>query len=404
MSFRQRHGTIGRRLWPLGVLAVLLPAQALVPSGALGASPVARGGGSATRARAAVQGTPTQVIDAQADPQAAAAAIDSGCTDLSNCSWNGSTVTFSYGPSQIYGDVLYNCSDPATEPDAMANTAAGFTETRSESVSLSESVSVKISLGFLGFEKASAEFKATFGQSSSFSQSVTTTTTVPVPPGYKGWIESQVLSGDVTGDAYITDGINLIQVKNLGMSFPLSDPAHQDPGDARAPAIYNTFSQPMTPADYSTHCGPINGLGAVRSQALPHTFKVTFCDTVSGASGCATREVAGAAAPPPAEVRATAVLERDGRKYATGTDNNREIRLNTHRPIEAGNYTLTIHERRPGHDDRRRTLTTFTTVIPVAIRGMTAAAGGPGSPGVLSGNIVQTPSTSRKTPAATRST
>ena len=67
-----------------------------------------------------------------------------------------------------------------------------------------------------------------------------------------------------------------IQVKNLGMSFPLSDPAHQDPGDARAPAIYNTFSQPMTPADYSTHCGPINGLGAVRSQALPHTFKVTF--------------------------------------------------------------------------------------------------------------------------------
>lgn len=368
MSLRQPHRAIGRWLRPLGVLAALLLAQALAPGGALGASPTPRGDRAAARAHTVPPGTPTQVIDAQANPQAAAAAINSGCTDLSNCSWNGSNVTFAYGPSQIYGDVLYNCSDPATEPDATAYTAAGFSETRSESVSLSETVSYKISLGFLGFEKASAEFRATFGQSSSFSQQVTETTGVPVPPGYKGWIETQVLSGNVTGDAYITDGINLIQVKDLGMSFPLDDPAHQDPGDARAPAIYNTFSMPMTTEDYSTHCGPINGLGAVKSEALPHTFKVTFCDTVSGPSGCTIRQVAGAAAPP-GDVRATAVLERDGRKYATGTDANGDIHLKSDHLIEGGKYTLTIHERRRGHDGRHPTLTSSTMVIPIAIQG-----------------------------------
>jgi hypothetical protein len=124
---------------------------------------------------------------------------------------------------------------------------------------------------------------------------------------------------------------------------------------------------PMTQDDYNTHCGPINGLGAKRSQALTHPFKLTFCDAVGGAGGCTTRDVAGAAAPP-AEVRAIAVLERDGHRYATGTDDNGNLRFNTNRQIGPGDYTLTIHERRPGHEGKRRTLTTFTTVIPIAVR------------------------------------
>jgi hypothetical protein len=120
MSFGRRDRAIGPRLWPLGLLAALLLIQALIPSGALGASPATLGGGSAPLARPAARGTPTQVIDAQADPQAAAAALNTGCTDLSNCSWSGSAITFDYGPSKIYGDVLYNCADPATEPGAIA--------------------------------------------------------------------------------------------------------------------------------------------------------------------------------------------------------------------------------------------------------------------------------------------
>ena len=123
----------------------------------------------------------------------------------------------------------------------------------------------------------------------------------------------------------------------------------------------------MTAEEYSQHCVPINGLGAVESKALPHTFAVTFCDATAGANGCTTRDVAGAAAPP-AEVRATTVLDRDGCRYATGTDDNGNIRLNTRGPIGAADCTLTIHERQPGADGGRRTLTASTIVIPVAVR------------------------------------
>jgi hypothetical protein len=90
----------------------------------------------------------------------------------------------------------------------------------------------------------------------------------------------------------------------------------------------------MTAEEYSQQCVPINGLGAVESRALPHTFAVTFCDATARVNGCTTRDVSGAAAPP-AEVRATAVLDRDGRRYATGTDDNGNIRLNMHGPIGA---------------------------------------------------------------------
>ena len=185
MSFRQRHGTIGRGLWPLGVLAVLLLAQALAPSGALGASPAARGGGSATRARAAVGGAPTQVIDAQADPQAAAAAINSGCTDLSNCSWNGSNVTFSYGPRRSTGTC---CTTARTRPQSRTP----WPTQRPASPRLARSRSASRKACWSRSRWASLALKRPQPSSKPpgavivFSQSVTTTTTVSSHRARKG--------------------------------------------------------------------------------------------------------------------------------------------------------------------------------------------------------------------------
>jgi hypothetical protein len=359
---------IARRLWPVGLLAALLLTQALAPSGALGDSPATLGAGSAPLARTAVRGASTQVIDARANPQAAAAALDSGCTDLSNCSWSGSTITFDYGPSKIYGNVLYNCADPVTEPGAIAYTAAGFTETRSESVSLTEGVSLKISLGFLGLEKTSAEFTATFGQSSSFSEDVMWNNGVEVPPGYKGWTETQVLSGNVTGTASIADGIgNLIQVKNLGMSFPLTDPAQEgDPNDGRSLMIPNSFTAPMSMGDMSTRCDPINGLGAASRRPRTGSLKLTLCSVTpaSRRARCTTRTVTDA--PAPRKRLATAVLTRGGRTDATGTDTNGHIRLTTRRPITAGHYTLTL--RAPQTTAQKARHWTLSTIIPITIR------------------------------------
>ena len=359
MSCSPRHRAIHRLIGPLSLVGACL---LVAPSGALGATLPARSTGATVPGRAAAGAAPTQVIDAQADPKGAATALNAGCTDLSNCSWNGSQVTFNYGPSSIYGDVLYNCADPVASPDATASTAAGFSETRSESVSMSESVAVKISLGFLGFEKASAEFKATFGQSSSFSQGVTTTTTVPVPPGWKGWIENQVLSGMVSGNAYITDGINLIQVKNLSMSFPLDNPTGEDPGDARAPVKYNTFSMPMTAADYSVHCAPVNGLGAVRSQSPSRAFKLTVCRT----GRCTVRKVTGPGSP--GVLSGNVVLRANGRTVATGSDTKGKIRLKAARRLGNGQYTLRLSRSRQTGKGKRRSLTTSTTIIPIVLR------------------------------------
>ena len=88
MSCERRHGTIGRALLAMALVAVVLVMTALAATGALAA-------------------TPTQVIDAQTDPQGAADALNSGCANLSNCSWQDTnTPTVGYGPSSRSVDVI----------------------------------------------------------------------------------------------------------------------------------------------------------------------------------------------------------------------------------------------------------------------------------------------------------
>jgi hypothetical protein len=367
MSFRARHSLIARRQWPAGLAGAVLAAAAIAPSGALAASPSAPRAGSAREGRPALRGTPSQVIDAKADPQAAGQALNAGCANLSNCSWNADTqVTVNYGPSSILGDVLYNCADSKEEPEANAETAVGVSDERSQTTSISEKVSLKISLGFLGLETTSAEFELFSKQAETFSTEVSTTNAVFVPPGYKGWTETQVLTASVTGSAYITQGINgLIQVKNIDLNFP----GYEDPNNPNAQVIYNGFSTPMTAEDLATRCGAVNGLGAVKLTARPSSFKLTLCPP---RGRCAIRNVAGT--PPPRIRRATAVLTQGGRTYAAGTDTLGRIRLTERQKITAGKYKLLIKEKPKKMIVRTRPKRFQTaeqhmvTIVPVNIR------------------------------------
>ena len=194
------------RGWSVAVVAAVLLAAAAVPS-------------------AAVAQTPDQTINAQTDPEDAAAALNSGCADnITNCKLaDMSAVTNDYNPPQILGDVLYNCAPPGG-PNAYTSTSV--TETRSETTSVSESLSVTLQGGLIGVASASAEFKAfsfaveTRGRTRSQAQ-----TTIPVPPGYKGYTTTQVLSANATAAYYVTDGINLIQVTGVDLTFA----GYQDP-------------------------------------------------------------------------------------------------------------------------------------------------------------------------------
>ena len=253
MSVRGRYSVIGRRLLPLGLAGALLTAAAVVPSGALAASPSAVAARSGRAARPAVQGTPSQVIDAKTDPDAAAQALNAGCADLSNCSWQTANITAGYGPSRILGDALYNCS---TDDGENAETAVGVSDERAQTTSVSEKVSLKLSLGLIGIADSSVEFEAFSKQAETFSTEVSTTNAVVVPPGWKGYTTTQVLSANVTGSTYITEGINkLIEVKDIDLSFPGYQNA-QDRSDSQI--IYNGIKAPMTADDIASRCNAVN--------------------------------------------------------------------------------------------------------------------------------------------------
>lgn len=371
------RSVIGRGIWRIMLAAGVLAAAAAAPSAALAAHPSPSQARSALVAgAAAVPGTPTQVIDATTDPQLAGQTLNAGCADISNCSWNPSMtpITIGYGPPSVLGDALYNCSD-----EAYAETAVGISDEVAESTSLSETLSVEVKLGFLGFEESTAEFQAFSKQSTTFSKTVTSVNAVAVPPMWKGWNETEVLTGFASGDAYITDGIKLIEVQNIDLSFP----GYRNPNDTTdTPVKYIGYRTPMTAQDITSRCGAISGLGGARLGATPPaSFKLTLCTAVPAAglgsvpgleprrliqSRCASRKVLGTS--PPAVSQATATVTRAGRTYAAGTDTGGRIRLTVSRPITAGRYTLTVSQPVTASQRGRRTQTELATIVPIAIQ------------------------------------
>ena len=351
-----RHGVIGRRLRFVALAGALLAVAAAAPSAALAATPGKHHGG---RAQAA-QATPDQVIDAQANPDAAAAALNSGtCNpDTQKCWSNDTAITSDYGPPSIIGDVLYNCS-----PDQYAETAVEIADERQESTSVSEKVSLKVSLSFIGLAKTSVEAEVNSGQMEGFATSVKVTDAVAVPPGWKGWTVTRILSANVTGSAYVTEGINLIQVTGIDLSFPgfkaLSDPRSKQP-------LYTGLKGPMTAADIQAACDTttVSGARVLRAaQAPPRTFMLGLC---RHSGRCTSRKVAGSL--PPDVRRATALLTRAGRTYGRGTYTRTHPKLDMRRPLKAGTYKLTLRER-PTASQRRGTgpLRAIKTIVPITV-------------------------------------
>jgi hypothetical protein len=355
----------------------VLAAALAAPSAGLASALHEHVTGSLRAYSAARQGTPTQTIDASANPQQAGQELNSGCANLSNCSWQtdpNTQITTGYGPPKIIGDALYNCTDSSNE-QAYSETAVSISDSRESSISLSESVSVEIGAGILGFEKASIEAEVTSGQMTAFSTEYETTTAASVQPGWKGWNQYKVLTAFVSGSVYVTDGINLIQVKNIDLSYP----GFHDTGSTDDPIKHITYTTPMTQPgdpgvlpgqdDVTTRCNA-TGVGAVRGGRRPTNIrrlakprgnlKLTLCRPQGG---CQIRTVTGAR--PPRVDRATATLTQAGRTFAAGTVTKGSIRLTVRRPLKRGTYILTI-SRPSGRSARAQT--TLNIVVPIAIR------------------------------------
>ena len=326
MSSRRRHGTIGRRLGSAAATGAVLAVAAAAPSAAL------------------AQRTPDRVIDAKANPDAAAAALNSGtCNPSTQTCWKNDTAFNpktngrpAYGAPSILGDVQYNCNT-----DEYSETAVSVEDERQETTSLSERVSLKVSLSFIGLAKSSAEFSAFSKQSTSFSTSVTVTNAVAVPPLYRGWTVTRIRSGTVTGSAYVTQGINLIQVQGIDLSFP----GFRDPDDTTDPVLYTGVKQPMDADDIKAACSNLDMTVRYRSapQGGASPREHVRARPLRAAGRCTSRKVSGSL--PPDVPRASALLTRAGRTYGRGTYLRGHTKLSVRRPLKAGRYKLTLRER-----------------------------------------------------------
>jgi hypothetical protein len=318
------------RAWLIAAAAVI----AVLATSASLATAAPPSPSSSQLGRVAQGQTPTQTINAQTNPAQAAQALNSGCADLSNCSWqDDGTITFGWGPTQVLGDVLYNCS-PTTE----AETATGVTDTREETTSLSQTLSLKVSLDFAGFADASTQFQVMTGEEQQQSTSVTTSTAIFVPPLGWGYTSTVVQSATVPGDAYITSGINqLIKVTGIDLNFP----GYEDPSQpVTTPVGYGLNKGYMTPAQVTAQCGGLTaGLGATQHAMAPKPVKLMVC-TARGR--CAPRTFMGSR--PLYSRRGRVTLSSHGRTRATGIVRNGRIRLTAPHALLAGRYTLQIVE------------------------------------------------------------
>jgi hypothetical protein len=370
---------IGRRLWLAALPAVVFGVAMAAPS-AGSALTIHEHVTGALRAYSAAQGPPDQVIDAQANPQQAGRELNSGCADLSNCSWQttpGTQITTGWGPFKIIGDAMYNCADPSND-QAYSETAVGISDEREESTSLSESVSAEVGAGILGFEKTSLEVEVNSGQMQAFSTAYETTNAVSIQPGWKGWNEYRVLTAFVSGSVYVTDGIHLVEVKDIDLSYPgFSETGTNEGID---PVLYSTpMTEPGDPGvpagedDITTRCNA-TGVGAVRGGRPPSSvkrlakprgsLKLALCQADGS---CPLRTVTGTR--PPLVDRATATLTQAGRTFATGTDTKGRIRLTVKRRIRRGTYVLTVSHRLPrSRRGRSRAQTTESAIVSVAMR------------------------------------
>jgi hypothetical protein len=303
---------------------------------------------------AIAQPAPSVTIDSKANPSGAADILTTFCgDDIKNCQWvtNGK-FTGDYGPARIIGDAAYNCTDPSVA-NANIEVATGFEEEREESTSVQETLKLKLSLGLIGLADSSAEFDTFSKQASSTSTAAEVTDEVTVVPGWKGYNSYRVPSANANGSFYVTDGINVIAVSNIDVSFPGYVLPNQE-----STIRYLSNKKPMTDQEYTDHCKAVIPTAAAASRALvpnPVTRARFGLDLCAGGS-CATRTVTGAR--PPVR-RGTVRLLREGRTVAKGRVSGGRIRLDAG-TLAPGTYQLVISE--PAKVTRRSHTHTETSV------------------------------------------
>jgi len=140
----------------------------IAPSAGAGAS--ANGG---VRASAAAG---VQVIDANTDPAGAGKVLNDFCDPASKCQFAGSVQPkVAYDEPRTICDALYNCGS------SYAADSVEISDERSQSTSLEESLSTKVTLGIL-----TSELEATTKQLQKVSTTTGATQEVSVAPGGRG--------------------------------------------------------------------------------------------------------------------------------------------------------------------------------------------------------------------------
>ena len=279
----------------------------IVPSAGAGAS--ANGG---VRASAAAG---VQVIDANTDPAGAGKVLNDFCDPASKCQFAGSVQPkVAYDEPRTIGDALYNCGS------SYAEDSVEISDERSQSTSLEESLSTKVTLGIL-----TSELEATTKQLQKVSTTTGATQEVSVAPGWKGWVTTQVPTASVTGD--LTDNSNF-KVINFSLSYPGygDDAIHQ----IYWTSVHERFS--TNPSDQHTYCdqlppvtvpGAALGSGGSGSPAL-HLCRMTRSASPRRAARntarrCTTRRLTAHATLPLTATKELARLARGRVLYATGT-------------------------------------------------------------------------------------
>ena len=242
--------------------------------------------------------------------------------------------------------MLYNCS-----PTTVAYTALSVSDTRQETTSLTQTLSVKLSLGFAGFAESTAQFQVSTGEEQQQSTSVTTGHADQGAPAGLGLHVDDRDLGQRPGRCLHHQRH---QQTDRGHRYRSELPGLRGSSQpVTAPVGYGLNYGEMTPAQVTAQCGGLTaGLGATQQALAPKPVKLTVC-TPQGR--CAARTFMGSR---PLYVRRGRVtLSSHGSTRATGTVRNGRIRLTAPHALRAGQYTLrTVEHLAPSRSVHKNTV------------------------------------------------
>jgi hypothetical protein len=271
-------------------------------------------------------------------------------------------ITYGWGTPFVFGDVLYNCGQVD-----YAETDTGTSDSQMVSFSLSEKVSLKISVGLPDIVKVSDEVSAFSKQSNQSATAVVVKSGVKVAPGFKAWTTAQVKTITIPGTASVADAVRntVTPVTDIDLSFPgwkLNPLENEQNLTGHAIA--------MTASEMNTICNanPVNVaarrfrvLGGGLTVRRPSRFALRVC----GPTGrCSARTATGSL--PPARIRrATARLTRAGHVIGRGTYTRGHTQVRMSRALRPGRYRLTLRE--PSQRVGAGVLHRMVTILPVTV-------------------------------------